>query len=57
MFKDFQPLGDSDVLFKIIEKWKRAYRYSESDRSQVNAVEVYGAAHVPVDSDRQAGYV
>lgn len=57
MFKDFQPLGESDVLLKTLEKWKRAYRYSEADRTQLSAVEVYGATQTPSDSDQLTGYV
>jgi hypothetical protein len=57
MFKDFEPLGKSDALLKILEKWKRAYRYSETDRTHLSAVEVYGAAQLPSDGDRNAGYV
>ncbi|KAI5454841.1 hypothetical protein NCC49_002123 [Naganishia albida] len=56
LFRAFEPLAQSDALLKALQKWKRAYRYSESDRTQMTAVEVYGATQLP-SGNGQAGNV
>jgi tuftelin-interacting protein 11 len=55
-FRAFEPLAPSETLLQALQKWKRAYRYSETDRTQMSAVEVYGAAQPPTGNG-QAGYV
>lgn len=57
LFRAFEPLAESDDLLKELQKWKRAYRYSETDRTQLNAVEVYGATQPPSGNGSQAGCV
>ncbi|KAJ9104009.1 hypothetical protein QFC19_004143 [Naganishia cerealis] len=54
-FREYEPLKGSDVLLKSLQRWKRAYRYSETDRSEVRSVEVYGATRLPNENGSQAG--
>lgn len=57
LFREFEPLAQSDTLLNTLQKWKRAYRYSETDRTQLSAVEVYGATQPPSGNGNQTGYV
>ncbi|KAJ9106349.1 hypothetical protein QFC21_001495 [Naganishia friedmannii] len=55
LFRDFEPLKGSPILLRSIQRWKRAYRYSEPQRSEGRSVEVYGAAQSANENGYQPG--
>ncbi|KAJ9124319.1 hypothetical protein QFC22_001119 [Naganishia vaughanmartiniae] len=55
LFRDFEPLKGSPVLLRSLQRWKRAYRYSETDRSESRSLEAYGATHSANENGSQAG--